>query len=683
MWNPSPIPQISWDTTQREEEEGGSWKGTAACFTIGALFLVTIGFVYWQVMDHSHKTWILKGQSSELVWDRRSHNLFIQAATEDKLFLNIDVGDLANPELGFPFIRNLCWLNKTSFCYRWESKVDVTISLEPGDSDHAECYNITWSPLHCHVEVKNCFSMEGVKWYGGAGMKEQRWPINEQSAPLQPYVLNDLQARPAAYGSLLEHYFLSSSGVAVLLSPLAPLQVGIERQRQVCVRLEPGTPPQQPLHYRVCVARNLKDAHQLMTRQRHATASPVMPNLAMLRPSLWKFPAHVGTAERLERELRTFSNRLRRHTLGPGVITLDEHSTSLLLYTYSVHRHIHWRGVTPVQHLNLSITLSPFLNLRSVQGQRSFGDSGRQRLWITNRSIGGKEQAPVLMWWRGELCAKLDLSRPTSVRWFSEQILKASAHLGAEHVVMDMGQGNPPERDAVVAGEYLRQLALIAAHAGDRTILTSASGSSELGLFVQMPALQADWSYSGLKGIIPAVLLHSLMGYPFFIPDAVGGSLSEDDEVDEELFIRWLELTSFLPVLSFQKPPWSFSSDTVFELLELTRSYLSLHTEFVVPLLEKYAQEWHVSRNPVYRPLWWLTPDDPHTLTIDDQFLIGDEVLVAPVVVRGALQRDIYLPGAELQWQDRRTGRVFRGGSLLQDYPVALEEVAVFLRIHT
>lgn len=105
-------------------------------------------------MDHSHKTWILKGQSSELVWDRRSHNLFIQAATEDKLFLNIDVGDLANPELGFPFIRNLCWLNKTSFCYRWESKVDVTISLEPGDSDHAECYNITWSPLHCHVEVK-------------------------------------------------------------------------------------------------------------------------------------------------------------------------------------------------------------------------------------------------------------------------------------------------------------------------------------------------------------------------------------------------------------------------------------------------------------------------------------------------------------------------------------------------
>lgn len=245
---------------------------------------------------------------------------------------------------------------------------------------------------------------------------------------------------------------------------------------------------------------------------------------------------------------------------------------------------------------------------------------------------------------------------------------------------METGEGRPPEKDSVVAGEYLRRLAHIAAQAGDTTILTSASGSSELGLFVQMPALQADWSYSGLKGIIPAVFLHSLMGYPFFIPDAVGGSLAREDEVDEELFIRWLELNSFLPVLSFQKPPWSFSSDRA---LNLTRSYLSLHTEFVVPLLEKYAQEWGVSRNPVYRPLWWLTPDDPHTLTIDDQFLIGDEVLVAPVMDRGALQRDIYLPGADLQWQDRRTGQVHWGGALLQLYPVALEQVAVFLRIHT
>lgn len=189
---------------------------------------------------------------------------------------------------------------------------------------------------------------------------------------------------------------------------------------------------------------------------------------------------------------------------------------------------------------------------------------------------------------------KLDLSCPSSARWLSEQVAMATAHLGAEYVVMDAGEGSPPEKDSVAAGEYLRQLGQIAAKAGDTTILTSASGyldmstlhskycphhhttdscvlcaflvhitpssssikeiltpqtkhhakvlkkaaspldffcvsvlrSSELGLFVRMPALQADWSYFGLKGIIPAVLLHSLMGYPFFIPDAVGTDFS-------------------------------------------------------------------------------------------------------------------------------------------------------------
>lgn len=57
--------------------------------------------------------------------------------------------------------------------------------------------------------------MEGVKWYGGAGVKAQHWPINEQSAPLQPFTLSDLSLRPAAYGSVLEPYFLSSAGSSV------------------------------------------------------------------------------------------------------------------------------------------------------------------------------------------------------------------------------------------------------------------------------------------------------------------------------------------------------------------------------------------------------------------------------------------------------------------------------------
>lgn len=62
------------------------------------------------------------------------------------------------------------------------------------------------------------------------------------------------------------------------------------------------------------------------------------------------------------------------------------------------------------------------------------------------------------------------------------------------------------------------------------------------------------------------------------------------------------------------------------QVLNLTRTYITRHQTVVVSLIEKYAEEWRLTGNPIYRPMWWLSPSDPMTFTIDDQFLIGDEV---------------------------------------------------------
>lgn len=63
-----------------------------------------------------------------------------------------------------------------------------------------------------------------------------------------------------------------------------------------------------------------------------------------------------------------------------------------------------------------------------------------------------------------------------------------------------------------------------------------------------------------------------------------------------------------------------------------------------------------------------------------DTIRVCFQVLVAPVVEKGAVQRDIYLPDGGFQWQDSQNAKVFDGGTFLQDYPVPLEDVAVFLR---
>lgn len=62
------------------------------------------------------------------------------------------------------------------------------------------------------------------------------------------------------------------------------------------------------------------------------------------------------------------------------------------------------------------------------------------------------------------------------------------------------------------------------------------------------------------------------------------------------------------------------------QVLNLTRQYIQRHQEFVVPLILKYSEEWLSMGYPIFRPVWWLSPNDPITFTVDDEFLIGDEV---------------------------------------------------------
>ncbi|XP_029698069.1 SITS-binding protein isoform X1 [Takifugu rubripes] len=684
--NPSPIPEVTWDTGLKEMNE--TWKGAIACLGVAVFFVMTIGIIYWQVVDQPNKNWILRGTFSGLIWERRTQSLVIQTLTEDKTYVEIDVGNVGSPDLEVPFVRNLCWLNKTEFCYTWDSVAEVKISLEVNEETETECYSMTWAPVHCHVELKDCFSMTNVSWYGGATVRGQTWPINDQSATTQLFTVSDLKDNPSGYGSALERYFLGSSGVAVLVSPDIPLQLGLDSRQHFCLQSLPSM-ERLPLQYTVCVAHNVRAAHQEAVQQ--LSQHPrVMPNMKTMWLPFWKLLAKVDSGPKVERELRTFSNRLRRHQLGEGVISLNEHSTNLLSDMDHDYLNSRKRGISKrlardlplVKLLNISITLSPFLGVDTTQFHASLTD-GTEDYWLSLPSAPQGQLIPLMSHWQGTFCVKLNITNPGAVSWFLDKVDSLQAHLGMEYIMLEGGEGNlfeeqalrPPE--ALSGDKYISLLADVATRMGDSTIVTAGTRSSHKPLFVRMTPLQSDWSPMGLKGIIPSLLHHALLGYNFLIPDAVGGSLSGDLVTDEELFIRWLEIAAFLPVISFHTPPWVCGEDQV---LNLTRAYIAKHQRDVVPIIEKYAEEWRLTGNPIYRPMWWLSPSDPVTFTIDDQFLIGDEVLVAPVVEKGAVRRDIYLPDGGFQWQDSRSAQVFDGGTSLQDYPVPLEEVAVFFR---
>uniref|UniRef100_A0A8C7X6T9 Si:ch211-236l14.4 n=1 Tax=Oryzias sinensis TaxID=183150 RepID=A0A8C7X6T9_9TELE len=394
---------------------------------------------------------------------------------------------------------------------------------------------------------------------------------------MQPFVVSDLRKAPHGFGSVLERYFLGSSGVAVLVPPDIPLQLGLDSRQQFCLQSRAGL--ERPLlQYSVCVAPHLRAAHQ-GAQQQLLQRSRELPGMRALWLPFWKLLTNVDSGLKVERELRTFSNRLRRHQLGEGVISLSEHSTTLLSEMDHDFLSSRKRGPSKtrdlplVKLLNISITLSPFMGVDSARFHSSLTD-GTEAYWLGLPSTPQGKLIPIMSRWRGNFCVKLNLTNPGAVSWFLDRLGLLQAHLGMEYVMLEGGEGDLFEEQALrpppaLAGDkYIELLADLATGMGDSTVMTAATRSSHKPLFVRMPPLQSDWSSLGLKGLIPSLLHHTLLGYNFLIPDAVGGSLSAEPVSDEELFIRWLEIAAFLPVISFHTPPWVCGEDQVWCLYQ-------------------------------------------------------------------------------------------------------------------
>ncbi|XP_039187194.1 SITS-binding protein-like isoform X3 [Crotalus tigris] len=635
--NLSEIPEARWDSGLKEMNE--TWKGVIACFGVVVFLLMTIGIIYWQVVDQPNTNWILRSSTSGLTWDRKDHSLILQTLKEERTLLKIHMGSF--PDVEIPFIKNMCWQNRSEFCYIWEAIVELKVFLDSDSSPNNECYNINWTPLHCQVKVKDCFSMINVSWYGGASVSRQHWPLNSMNIKSQPFTISNLSKSPNAFGSVLERYFLGSTGVTMMMVSDTPISLSVERNKHFCLENTPGT-DMASLQYTVCVSQNITSAHQELG-SRLLRQQPRLPDTDILRLPVWRYYGMADSFAQMERGLRSFYNKLQTHNLGEGIIALSEESTMVLrnldhvylplLRRKRLHAPRFIMNYFRMKPLKLSITLSPYTSINSPIFQRSLQE-GKEEFWLSHHSESSDYSVPLLTKWKGQFSACLNVTSQAAVLWYLGQVKLLKQQLGAK--------------------------------------------SSHLPLFFQMNPRQSDWSYAGLKGIIPSVLHYSLLGYNFFIPEAIGGTLSGEFLTDEELYIRWLQIVTFLPVMSFGIPPWVCCGDWV---LNLTRYYIQRHQNFVVPLIEKYSKEWLLRGDPIFRPTWWLSPTEPAAFTIDDQFLIGEEVIVAPVTEQGQFQRDIYLPREGQKWMDTNTAQVFHGGSFLRNYSVPLMNVPVFIKI--
>jgi sulfoquinovosidase len=175
---------------------------------------------------------------------------------------------------------------------------------------------------------------------------------------------------------------------------------------------------------------------------------------------------------------------------------------------------------------------------------------------------------------------------------------------------------------------------------------------------------EADFGTTdGLPTVVPALLNLGIAGIPFVTHDIAGFSGGPSTK---ELFLRWTELGAFTPIMrthdgnhKLENWSWNHDEETTSHFRRLARVHVAL-----APELERWAQEAARTSKPIVRHLMLEFPDDPKSRSIDDQFLLGETYLVAPVVTEHARSRRVYLPPGT--WFHLWTGDRHEGGRTIE-----------------
>ncbi|MEV0482539.1 TIM-barrel domain-containing protein [Streptomyces sp. NPDC050508] len=282
--------------------------------------------------------------------------------------------------------------------------------------------------------------------------------------------------------------------------------------------------------------------------------------------------------------------------------------------------------------------------------------------------------ARVRGWWGGLYKERLaqgfagfwhDMNEPTSFAAFGESTLPRSARHDLE------GRGGDHREAHNVYALCMAQAAyqaLLELAPQERPFLFSRSG------WAGMQSYGGTWSgdvatgWPGLRASLSLVMGLGLCGVPYSGPD-VGGF---DGSPSPELYLRWFQLGAYLPLFrthaslrAGRREPWEFGAD----VLEHARVAL-VERRRLLPYFMTLA---HLARRtgaPYVRPLWWGAPEDRALRDCEDAFLLGDCLLVAPVLDPGSDRRAVQLPRG--RWYDTETERAYEGpAQILVDAPLS------------
>lgn len=648
------------------------------------LFLLTFAFVIIGLHYHSEHNEMIATSQKVFFEPRKRHFTLRDPRGDDTLSgtLGLDI-----PAWKMP---THCHSNFKSIteksCLKWKEhgQLDIAYFVE----NRTQCYNITWNILP-GTSVFDCINVADRYWYGPLNTTTSQWPIRDKQFTFN--VNNTKHYGSGTFASAVEYYWLSSNGEAVVVDSHYALEISwnVRKPGAFCLMWKPpGKTKQRSWHnfsYAVCNGDNIQYTHALI-RKRYYPAITSIPDKAFLSYPHWSAVADSDQFNLNDSIIDGVVSEMKKNRMNCSSIEIDgkweRKYGDLTFDTHDFDNITDLVKAVSSSGCNLSLHVYPYFDFHSA----NFLEGMNHKYFI--RDSGGT--VPALLHWEHGVGAMLDVSNPAAREWYSTKLRNVATKLGINTFRLVYGSSSWIPSNSVfhtdeISPTNLKLMFSDLLSSLGNAVVESTSHSQHISTLITISSsVVNDGRRYCLKNIIPDVLNLGLMGYPFVMAD--GFDVSDKFEKSDgylppsrDLYIRWMQLSTFFPAVRYTVKPWRYDS----KVLEASRRLSQFHSMAVMNFIYQYQGK-IMAGAPILQPMWWNRSNEKDTFLIDDQFILADAYLVAPIlcecqVDNDVAERDIYIPAGV--WKDINDDRVVIGPKWLRRYKASQFQIPLFERM--
>jgi alpha-glucosidase len=353
-----------------------------------------------------------------------------------------------------------------------------------------------------------------------------------------------------------------------------------------------------------------------------------------------------------EKDILAYAQSMIDHGLPPGVFMIDDTwQLGYGVWEFDPRRFNDPKGMVEKLHargFKVLLWMCPFVSMDSPAFRLM--EHGKSPDTCVPQPRGGfhlqpgRHKAKPVEWWNG-VSALLDFSHPNASGWFRKELDRLRRDYGVDGFKFDGGtfanylKLDSHDKALSPAGRSALYGAFAVEYPGSE--YRNAWGLAGKPLVVRL--FDKDHSWDELKKLVPDMLATGLIGYPFVCPDMVGGgswtSFLPGSPFSQELFVRSAQVQALSPMMQISASPWRvLDAEHQAAFLAAVRLRQKFAAD-IVALAKRAAKD----GEPMMRSLEYAYPGRGYA-KIMDEFLMGENLLVAPVVEKGATSRKVVIP---------------------------------------